>query len=92
MQLGFFPSFSSSSFQNNQRKRGGGETAYYDDDDVIHIRTLRFLRVPLDDIFVERVQSNGFGTVNIEPPVANAVDIVPRRDELHGTRRGKKNE
>jgi hypothetical protein len=29
--------------------------------------------VPLDDIFVERVQSNGFGTVDIEPPVANAV-------------------
>ncbi len=29
--------------------------------------------MPLDDIFVERVQSNGFGTVDIEPPVANAV-------------------
>jgi hypothetical protein len=48
------------------------------------------LRVPLDDIFVERVQSNGFGTVNIEPPVANAVDIVSRPDELHGTQREKK--
>lgn len=46
--------------------------------------------MPLDDIFVERVQSNGFGTVNIEPPVANAVDIVSRPDELHETKREKK--